>query len=98
MKASVSHDEWMMEHLCGDPAMVPVYIEAAMAEEDPGVLLIALRHAVQARGGIATVAEQAGLNREALYRALSENGNPELHTLRAVLRVLGLRLAVATAA
>ena len=40
------------------------------------------------------IARQAGLGRQALYSALSENGNPTLETLTAVLDVLGLELAV----
>ena len=35
-----------------------------------------------------------GLNRENLYRVLSEQGNPELKSLEKLLKALGLRLAV----
>jgi DNA-binding phage protein len=34
------------------------------------------------------------LNRETLYRTLSENGNPRLDTLAAILDAFGLRLSV----
>jgi probable addiction module antidote protein len=40
------------------------------------------------------IARKAGLGRQALYAALSENGNPTLETLLAVLGVLGLELTV----
>ena len=43
------------------------------------------------------VAQEAGLARESLYRALSANGNPEFGTVLKVLRALGLRLQVAGA-
>jgi probable addiction module antidote protein len=36
-----------------------------------------------------------GTDREALYRALVESGNPTLDTLMRVLNALGVRLAVA---
>ena len=45
---------------------------------------------------VAKVAQDAGIQRESLYRALSEDGNPTLETLTAVLEALGLRLAVAS--
>ena len=39
------------------------------------------------------IAKKSGLGRQALYNALSENGNPTLETLIAVLKALGLELA-----
>lgn len=44
--------------------------------------------------GIAAVAEEAGMNRQTLHRALSEAGNPTLDTLVRVLDTLGLKLDV----
>lgn len=44
----------------------------------------ALRHVIEARGGMTEVAEKAGLSRESLYRALSPKGNPTLRTMRQV--------------
>ena len=44
------------------------------------------------------VARETGLNREALYRTLSSQGNPELDTFMKVIRALGFTLhATATA-
>ncbi len=40
------------------------------------------------------MARQTGLNRENLYRVLSERGNPEINSLEKLLKGLGLRLAV----
>ena len=40
------------------------------------------------------LARKAGLGRQALYTALSENGNPTLETLTSVLDALGLQLTV----
>ena len=46
--------------------------------------LPALRDVARTReGGLAGLAEKAQLNREHLYRMLSENGNPELRSLEA---------------
>ena len=62
---------------------------------NPRVFLVALRTVTQAQGRIAKVAARSGLNRESLYRALSEKGNPSVQTLAAVLGALGARLGVA---
>jgi len=71
------------------------YPNAALAEEDPEVFLQALRDVARTReGGLAGLAEAARLNGEHLYRMLSENGNPELRSLEALLDALGFRLSV----
>ena len=71
------------------------YLNEALADPDPGVFLLALRDVARAQeGGVASLAARTGLNREHLYRLLSENGNPELRSLEALLDALGLRLAI----
>jgi probable addiction module antidote protein len=96
-KASASHDEAMVCRLRKNPTFAAEYLKAALEEDDePGVLLIALRRLAQAQG-IAKVAKAAGIERESLYRALSAKGNPRLSTLVAVTRAIGLRLTVETA-
>jgi probable addiction module antidote protein len=50
----------------------------------------ALRHIVEARGGMGEIAAKAGLSRESLYRALSPKGNPTLKTLCKVIHATGL--------
>jgi probable addiction module antidote protein len=42
--------------------------------------------------GMTKIAEKTGVNRQALYTALSENGNPTLETLLKVMSALGIRL------
>jgi probable addiction module antidote protein len=96
-KTSVSHDETIVRRLRKDPEFAAQYLKAALEDEDePRVLLIALRHVAQARG-IAKVAKAAGVERESLYRALSVRGNPRLSTLVAVTKAIGLRLTVEAA-
>ena len=77
-----------------DPAEAAGYLNACLADGDPEVFLLALRDVARAQGGVAKLAEATHLNREHLYRILSENGNPELRSLGTVLDALGLRLAV----
>lgn len=93
MPRSAPYDELLTEIL-RDKERAIAYLNAALEENDPRVFLIALRNVTQAQGGIARVAAHSGLNRESLYRALSEKGNPSVQTLTAVLAVLGARLDV----
>ena len=96
-KASISNDEAVIRNLRDNPRFAAQYLKAALEEDDePRVLLIALRRVVQARG-IAKIAKTAGVKRESLYRALSKHGNPRLSTLAAVTKVIGLRLTVEAA-
>ena len=66
----------------------------ALKDGDQADLLVMLRQLAQAFGGIHAVAEQARLNPTQLYRTLSPKGNPSLSSLAAILKAMGLRLAV----
>lgn len=94
MPRSAPYDDLLMEMLKEEDRAL-AYLNAALDEQDPRVFLIALRNVTQAQGGIAKVAAHSGLNRESLYRALSNKGNPSVQTLAAVLGALGARLSVA---
>jgi probable addiction module antidote protein len=96
--AAISHHEAELDELRSDPDLAAEYLKAAMASlDDPNdraAGLLALRTVAEAYGGLGAVAEEAGINRESLYRALSPKGNPTLKTLLAVLRTVGMRLSV----
>lgn len=78
-----------------DPREAEEYLNAALEEDDPELFLLALRNVAEAQGGVAQLAEKTKLNRESLYRMLSERGNPEFRSLDALLHALGFRLSVA---
>ena len=67
------------------------YLSAAYADSR-GAFLVAMRDVIEARKGIAKVAAQAKVNRESLYRTLSEAGNPRLSTLNSIWGVLGFEV------
>jgi probable addiction module antidote protein len=92
--SSISHDEAMAARIKKDPEFAAAYLRAALEEEDPAVLLIALRRLAESRGGLAKVAKAAGIQRESLYRTLSSRGNPRLTTLLAVIKAVGYKLSV----
>ncbi len=96
MTKSKAYQEYLIESL-RDPREAEAYLNAALEEEDPELFLLALRNVAEAQGGIAQLAEKAKLNRESLYKLLSERGNPELRSLDALLHALGFRLAVTSA-
>lgn len=93
MIATVKHDEWLLEQL-KDAEFAADYLNAASEDEDPKTYLTALRKVVEARGGMASIAEKSHLSRETLYRTLSTRGNPTIKTLTAVLKATGLRFGV----
>jgi probable addiction module antidote protein len=73
---------------------IVAYLNAALEDGEPAVLLEALRNVAQAKGGMGALAKTAGVNRESLYRTLSRRGNPKIETIMVLLSVLGLKLTV----
>ena len=73
------------------------YITAALETGDADFVRDALGLGARARG-MGEIAKIAGLNRESLYKALGEAGNPEFHTVMRILRALGLTLSARPAA
>jgi probable addiction module antidote protein len=74
------------------PERTALYLEAAFEDGDPALISAAIGDAARAYG-MTRLAKDTGLAREALYRALSEDGNPEFATVLKVVKVLGLRLS-----
>lgn len=89
-----SHDEAMADLFKQDPAYALELLNGILEDGEQGELLIALRQLTKAFGGVQTVAGKANLNPTQLYRTLSAEGNPELRSLSAILKAMGLRLAV----
>jgi len=68
------------------------YITAALETGDADFVRDALGLVARARG-MSEIARNAGLNRESLYKALGEAGNPEFGTVMRILGALGLTLS-----
>jgi len=73
------------------------YITAALETGDADFVRDSLGIVARARG-IGEIAKNAGLNREGLYKALGETGNPEFSTVMRIVRALGLTLSARPAA
>lgn len=91
---SRAHDDAMADLYRNDPELALEVINSILQDGDQGELLTVLRQVAQASGGVQAVAEQAHLNPTQLYRTLSPKGNPALSSLTAILKAMGLRLAV----
>ena len=93
--ASVSYRDSLIEDLRDNESAQLEYIKASFDDNGdmPATILCAIKTVAEARG-FKNFAEHADLNRENLYRVLSENGNPRLDTFFKILDSLGLRLSV----
>ncbi len=83
------------EFLTGDEA-IAAYLEAAFEDGDPKMIAVALGDIAKAKG-MSAIAKEAGVTREALYKSLSDKGDPKLSTLIGVMKALGLRFTVTKA-
>lgn len=88
-------EPWSIQDHLQTPEECALYLDAVLAEagDDPAFIAKALGDVARARG-MAQTAREAGVTREGLYKALSEDGNPSFGTVLKVLAALGLRLHV----
>ena len=82
----------VIDFLDNDEALIE-YLNVALEENDPKYFAKALGNVARAKG-MSSIAESSGLGRQALYRALSSEGNPRIDTLFRVLDTLNVRLAI----
>ncbi len=92
-----NYEENLIQRL-KDPEYVAGYLNAVL--DDKGAdqkerFLLALRDVAKAYG-MTKLAGKTEMAREAMYRTLSETGNPEFETLTSLLDAIGLRLAIET--
>jgi probable addiction module antidote protein len=76
------------------PEAIETYLEDALESNDSAIVAHALGVVARAKG-MSRIAQDAGLSRESLYKALSADGNPELATVLKVIKALGLKLTIA---
>lgn len=94
-KLTKDHQKSLLETL-KDPREAAAYLNAALEEGDNELFLLALKNVVKA-SGVTNIARKTHLNRENLYRMLSEKGNPELTSLWSILSSIGLKISIDTA-
>ena len=79
-----------------DSAAIAEYMAAAFETQDASYVSHALGVVARAKG-MSEISRASGLSREHLYRSFSEDGNPTLKSILAVMDALGVQLS-ATAA
>jgi probable addiction module antidote protein len=91
---AVPNDVAMATRFKADPEYAIYYLNHVLAEGTQPDILRALRWVTQAFEGLPRTAAKAKLSPTSVYRSLSENGNPGLDTLLALLKALGLQFSV----
>ncbi|MCH2242215.1 MAG: putative addiction module antidote protein [Aquabacterium sp.] len=71
--------------------VIAEYINAALEDENPEVLLQAIADVAKARG-MTQLAKSTGLGRESLYKALAPGAKPRYDTVLRLVRALGIEL------
>lgn len=73
-----------------------LYLEACLKEggDDPAFIVSALGDVARARGIIGELADEAGMTRAGLYKALSKEGNPSFAAVLKVIRAMGLEIHI----
>jgi probable addiction module antidote protein len=79
-----------------DDEVIAEFLTAALEDPNPDVFLSAVGKVAKARG-MTAIAEQTGLGRESLYKALSPGSKPRYDTVLKVLQSLGVKLTVSAA-
>ena len=77
--------------LLNDEETIAEYLNMALEDSNPEMLLLAVKNIARARG-MTQLAQDAGLGRESLYKALSEGAKPRYDTVLKVVRALGVKL------
>ncbi len=81
----------VVDHLQTDEDMI-AYLDAALEDGDPGLIVAALGDIARAKG-MTQVAAGAGLGRESLYKALTPGAKPRYDTMLKLLHALGVKLS-----
>lgn len=91
---AIETSKWDVTEFLDSEEAIFAYIEAAFEDGDPAIIKKALGEVARARG-MTAMAREAGVTRETLYKALSEDGDPRMSTLMGVVNAMGYRLSIA---
>ena len=91
MKKASRHG-WQMQRMRAQEYL-DIALEEYAENGDLEAFLLAVRDVTDAQGGVSKLAARTQLNRQSLYKVLSENGNPQLNTICTILQGLGFKLS-----
>lgn len=88
-------DDVTVEYFTQHPEEIEPFLNESFAEYamdgDSAALLAALRLIARVKG-ISSMAEEIGMTRQGLQKALSAKGNPRLDNISAIMRAMGYQL------
>ncbi len=90
-KVALKTTAWDAAEYLDRPESIASYLEAAFEDGDPALIAAALGDVARAQG-MTQLASQAGVTREALYKALSPSGDPRLSTFLGVMKALKIKI------
>jgi probable addiction module antidote protein len=95
-KRSVSYHKDLLERL-KDPEQRVAYVNAALNDGDPSILLAVLEDCAEAMGGVPKIAKAIHVTPQAVYKMFSGKGNPRWENLSKLLLAFGFRINVSAA-
>lgn len=76
-----------------DNEMISTFLNTVLAEGDSADLVIAIGQVAKAVG-MTKIAEETGMSRPSLYKALAEGSKPQFDTIIKVLKALGGKIQI----
>lgn len=73
--------------------MIAEYLNAVLADGDDSDVIAAIGHIAKSIG-MTKIAQETGLSRPSLYKALSEGSKPQFDTIMKVLRAVGGQIQI----
>lgn len=77
-----------------DPEYAALYLNDALQEGSPEEFYLALRNVIGANQKINQIVASTELERENLYKVLSESGNLQFSTIQKIISALGLQISI----
>jgi probable addiction module antidote protein len=76
-----------------DKEIIAEYLNTVLEEGDEKDVIVAIGHVAKAMG-MSKIAQETGMSRPSLYKALSEGSKPQFSTIMKVLKAIGGQLQV----
>jgi probable addiction module antidote protein len=93
-KTKLKTTRWDVLDYLKDEDSIAAYLEAALEENDPQMLVVAIGDVAKARG-INAMAKKMNVGRESLYKSFSGKTKPNFETVYRALDSFGLKISLA---
>lgn len=91
--------DYLKETLSNDieaQSYLNIALEQLFIDHNKDLFLVALRRVIEAQGGITKISKETNINRQHIYKMLSNKGNPTLDKMGSLLAAVGFKLKVET--